>query len=237
MLKLQEKYSAKISLEKLGEYLSATPRGRKRVVDNLGKKENIINTNFNESKKAISRFIAYGDGNEDVINSEIMRIEKKIPMSDLQKDQLNLSIDSLEAFLDIADELIIKDYDFLHEDPSIPTSLLIAGVTIDISPEIILRKMNLETGSKVGALKIYFSKNYPLSENSGKYMATLLYQYLESHFSDIGKADYNNCYVVDVFNQRVYRTPKFNKRYKSDVHAACEEIARAWAFKIKPNKL
>lgn len=237
MLKLQEKYSAKITLEKLGEYLAATPRGRKRVVDNLGKKETTINADFNEAKNAISRFIAYGDGNEEVIYSEITRIEKKIPISDLQKEQLDLSVDSLEAFLDIADELVIKDYDFLREDPSIPTSLLIAGVTIDISPEIILRKMDLESGSKVGAVKIYFSKNYPLSEDAGKYMATLLYQYLGSHFRDIGNADYNNCYVLDVFNQKVYRTPRFNKRYKSDVHAACEEIARAWAFKIKPNRL
>lgn len=237
MLKLQEKYSAKITVEKLGEYLAATPRGRKRVIDNLGKKETTINADFNEAKNAISRFIAYGDGNEEVIYSEITRIEKKIPISDLQREQLDLSVDSLEAFLDIADQLLIKDYDFLREDPSIPTSLLISGVTIDISPEIILRKMDLETGSKVGAVKIYFSKNYPLSDDAGKYMATLLYQYIVSHFSDIGMADYNNCYVLDVFNQKVYRTPRFNKRYKSDVHAACEEIARAWAFKIKPNRV
>ena len=35
----------------------------------------------------------------------------------------------------------VYSYDFLNEDPSIPTSLLISGVTVDINPEIILRKM------------------------------------------------------------------------------------------------
>ena len=237
MLKLQEKYSAKMTLERLGEYLSATPRGRKRVIGELNRKTNLIETDFSEAKNAISRYIAYGDGNEEVIYSEIGRLEKKLAMSELQKEQINLAIDSLESFLDVADEVVIKDYEFLREDPSIPTTLLIAGVTIDISPEIILRKMDLETGSFVGAVKIYFSKNYPLSDNAGKYMATLLYQYLEAHFSDVGKADYTNCYVIDVFNQKVYRTPRFNKIYRADIHAACEEIARAWAFIIRPDRV
>ena len=237
MLKLQEKYSAKMSLERLGKYLSTSPRGRKRVINELNRKTNLIETDFSEAKNAISRYIAYGDGNEEVIYSEIGRLEKKLAMSELQKEQINLEIDSLESFLDVADELVIKDYEFLREDPSIPTTLLIAGVTIDISPEIILRKMDLETGSFVGAVKIYFSKNLPLSENAGKYMATLLYQYLESHFADVGKPDYTNCYVIDVFNQKVYRTPRFNKIYRADIHAACEEIARAWAFIIRPNRV
>ncbi len=237
MLKLQEKYSAKMTLEKIGEYLSASPRGRKRVIQELNRKSNLIETDFSEAKNAIARFIAYGDGNEEVIYSEISRLEKKLAMSELQKEQVNLSIDALESFLDVADELVIKEYEFLREDPSIPTTLLISGVTIDVSPEIILRKMDLETGSQVGAVKIYFSKNFPLSDNAGKYMATILFQYLEAHFADVGAADYTNCYVIDVFNQKVYRTPRFNKRYRSDVQAACEEIARAWAFIIKPNRL
>ena len=237
MLKLQEKYSAKMSLERLGEYLTASPRGRKRVINELNRKTNLIETDFSEAKNAISRFIAYGDGNEEVINSEIGRLEKKLAMSELQKEQINLSIDALESFLDVADELVIKDYEFMREDPSIPTTLLISGVTIDVSPEIILRKMDLETGSFVGAVKIYFSKNFPLSDDAGRYMATILYQYLENHFADVGVPDYTNCYVIDAFNQKVYRTPRFNKRYRSDIQAACEEIARAWAFIIRPNRV
>jgi hypothetical protein len=237
MQKLQEKYSAKMTLERLGKYLSATPRGRKRVIQELNRKSNLIEPDFSEAKNAIARYIAYGDGNEEVIYAEIERLEKKLAMSELQKEQINLSIDSLESFLDVADEVVIKDYEFLREDPSIPTTLLIAGTTIDVSPEIILRKMDLETGSFVGAVKIYFSKNYPLSDNAGKYMATLLYQYLEAHFADVGKADYSNCFVIDVFNQKVYRTPRYNKIYRADIHAACEEIARAWAFIIRPNRV
>ncbi len=237
MLKLQEKYSAKMTLEKIGEYLSATPRGRKRVIQELNRKSNLIEIDFSEAKNAISRFIAYGDGNEEVIYSEINRMEKKLAMSELQKEQINLSIDALESFLDVADEVVIKDYEFMREDPSIPTTLLVSGVTIDVNPEIILRKMDLETGSQVGAVKIYFSKNYPLSDDAGRYMATILYQYLEEHFGDIGKADYTNCFVIDAFNQKVFRTPRFNKRYRSDIQAACEEIARAWAFIIKPNRI
>ena len=237
MLKLQEKYSAKMTLEKMGEYLSASPRGRKRVIQELNRKTNLIETDFSEAKNAIAIFIAYGDGNEEVIYSEISRLEKKLAMSELQKEQINLSIDALESFLDVADEVVIKDYEFMREDPSIPTTLLISGVTIDVNPEIILRKMDLETGSQVGAVKIYFSKNFPLSDDAGKYMATILFQYLEAHFADVGVADYTNCYIIDAFNQKVFRTPRFNKRYRSDIQAACEEIARAWAFIIRPDRV
>lgn len=230
MNKLQKKYSPKINLEKLGEYLAASPRGRRRVIKSLKRKRKFVSTSYKQAEKIISKYIAYGEGHDELVLNEIKRLEKKIPVSDLDEQKDLLCIEAMELFLDIADEISINEFDSMKEDPTTPTSIMIAGVTIDINPEIILRNLNLETGSKVGAIKIYFSKNYPLSRNAGYYMSTILYQYLEEHLGDVGEPDHSHCYVIDVFNQKVYETPRAHKRYRADVQAACEEIARAWAF-------
>jgi hypothetical protein len=83
-------------------------------------------------------------------------------------------------------------------------------------------------GSRVGALKLYFGKTFPLDEVSGAYVATVVHQFAATRLQSFGTAELKHCAVIDVFSKRVDFAPRAFTRRRKDIEAACEEIAIRW---------
>jgi hypothetical protein len=75
---------------------------------------------------------------------------------------------------------------------------------------------------------LYFSKNEPLTNKIGEYIAAILHQYAEARLAKRGGCDRRLCRVIDVFTGRFFLAPKAIKRKREDITDACQEIERMW---------
>jgi hypothetical protein len=92
---------------------------------------------------------------------------------------------------------------------------------------VLLRGANRLKQPVVGAVKLYFSKSFPLSAEGGEYVATAVHESVES-LEPSATADPRLCQVIDVFGGKVFHAPRAIVRRRKDLYAACEEIVRAW---------
>jgi hypothetical protein len=87
---------------------------------------------------------------------------------------------------------------------------------------------NLYVCSAKGGFKLYLSKNNPLGEESGAYVGTTVHHFVDEYPMGCGPADHRLFRVIDVFARRVHAAPRSFIRRRSEIQAACVEIARAW---------
>ncbi len=108
------------------------------------------------------------------------------------------------------------------------TSLTKSGVAISVRPDVLLRRTGRDGEPSAGAIKLHFAKTSPLDERAAEYVGVILHEYGELFLSHLGLATYRNFFVIDVFAQRIYSAPRAWVRRRSEVDAACEEIASRW---------
>lgn len=216
----------RISVNKLGEYLTASPVRRRRIVSDQKRPSDFIVARYREASEAINRFLLEGQS-PDFLQAEIERISGIEPNTPWQAEDYALSSEAIESFLDIYGDLPLDGCELERGDPE-AAPLLVAAVQVNVRPDAISRSTNRSGGQTVGAIKLYFPKTVSLSDDAGAYIATTLHQYVNEYFSAYGSADYRRCHVVDVFGQQIFTAPQSFIRRRRDIEAACEEIARAW---------
>lgn len=138
-----------------------------------------------------------------------------------------LCAEAIDSFIDLADS-IDTDGLTLAVGANDQASLSIAAVEISVRPEVTVTAVGRNGQTVAGAIKLYFSKNNPLDENSGVYVATTVHQFADGYLTETADADYRRCQVIDVFGGEIYTAPRSFVRRRNDIEAACEEIARAW---------
>lgn len=222
----RERDEPRISVTKLGEYLVAPAARRRSIIRNQKRPRDVIVARYNDVYPAIASYLtSRGEGVAGLLN-EIDRLYAVPAGTEWQEQNNNLSAEALENFLEFAEELDLGEYD-IEVGADDPPKLLVAEVGVSVRPELILSSNGRRRGS--GAIKVYISKNNPLGEAAGSYVATALYQYLTDVMRLGVDPDPRHCFVLDVFAQRIHRAPRAYQRKRADIAAACEEIARAWA--------
>jgi len=164
---------------------------------------------------------------EQIVTGAIERISSKETKSEWEEETVQLNVDLFNGLLDLPDLCPIEDYSAIRTGDR-RQSIVVAGVEISIRPELILRK-DARGGSVIGALKFYLPKTAPLNDISGQYLASLMHWYLEVEFPG-ESADPRHCFVYDVPSGEVWAGPRSFSRRRSDVEAACEEIASRWSL-------
>jgi hypothetical protein len=138
-----------------------------------------------------------------------------------------LCTEAIESFLDLPDYDCVQDMT-TQVAANDPPKLLIAGVSVSVRPEVILRGNDKNGKPTVGAIKLYIGKSNPLTEESASYITTTVHQYVEEQIANGVAVVYQKCSVLDVFAQKCFTAPKSYVRRRRDIEAGCEEIARAW---------
>lgn len=215
----------KISLNKLAEYLDATPSRRRQIVKDQQNPQPFIAARYNDARERIIGFIEGGMNGEQEMLAAAEDLRQDYNGTDFVRQDRNASADAIEGFLDASDQLGIDDFLAEGIDRSISAIMNISGVNISVRPDVILK--DKDTGEVKGAIKFHFSRTSPLSAKSREYSATALRVYLEGEGHRC--VDPNKCYVVDVPTQSVSSAPKAFKRKMNDIEAACEEINARWA--------
>lgn len=215
----------RISLNKLGEYLQANPKRRKKIVSDAKNPKPFIVTRYADAREAIKRYFTT-NFDEEILNSSIEAHEAKSTSSEFQEQDQALSIELLELMLDL-DLPDFSDFSVCVYTGANP-KLNISGVDVSVNPDLIIRG-NYRGQKVVGAIKLNISKSNQLDEEGAKNVATLLKEFTENHVAaDQEKVHLPFCISVDTFGKSIGTAPKSFKRRMTHISSACEEISLWW---------
>ncbi|XXF78002.1 hypothetical protein P2318_33890 [Myxococcaceae bacterium GXIMD 01537] len=224
----QVRESPRVSVNRLGAYLVASPAGRKRIIHEQKHPCEPQYLRYPEASQAITDFLCRGL-NAGVLRAHLERFASATPQDDFDAQRLRLCGEALERFATLVPQLEM-DGVIISAVGAEPPVLQVAGVDISVRPEVVLQTLDKRDTHRVGLLKLYFAKHHPLDERSGQYIATLLESYAQQHLGRLGPVEPRLVRVVDVFAGTVFSAPRAQTRRLSDVRLACEEIAERWAL-------
>lgn len=216
----------RISLNKLGEYMTApTPSRRKRIVSDQQAPQPFIAARYRDAREAIVDFVVSGMSDRAGLLSVATRLRQSREGSEFAINDRIASADAIESFIEAVGDIDLRDCIAVSVPSTASQGMTISGVYVSVRPDIYLR--NWVTGEIEGALKLHFPKSSPLTSAGAEYVATAMRVYMELEKGN-SHVDHQKCYVVDVPTSSVTVAPKAHVRKMKDIEAACEEIAIRW---------
>ena len=218
---------AKISVNKLGEYMVArSPARRRRIILDQHQPATFITSRYSAARKAIADFLI--DQDHPKLAAAAVQLRDERGGTDHAHETRQLCADAINSFIDMAPALAIDGVTY-SAAPQRPHKLVMAEVEVSVAPDVMLvgtvRRRNLG-----GALKLYFAKGNDklLLEDGSRYVATAIHEWLAGHPHGGHAPHAAYCLSVDVFRGRVTAAPTARIRRLDDLRAACEEIAAGW---------
>jgi hypothetical protein len=216
----------RISLHKLGEYMVANALRRRQIVRDQMKPLDCIVPRYMPAQSAIIDYLVADGKRDEIIFKQIERLFTANTNRKWIIDRNRLCIEALESFLNVSQDIQLREVIFSKTELTRQPKLSIGGVNVSVRPEVLLEAKNRSGETIYGAAKLYFSKSFPLNKISGEYVAAMVHQYATEHL--LTPAERNLCFVVDVFGKNVYVAPRTHIKRRSEMEAAMEEYARAW---------
>lgn len=214
----------RISINKLAEYIYASPNRRKKIIEDCQNPNPFITTWYDSVRPFINRFIVERD--VEILNDALNVLKASNRSTEFREKNIDNSIELIE-FLKTTDLSKLGNYSLeLYEKPN--SILNISGVDISVYPNHLIRG-NIKGDPIIGGLKINISKTQPLSEDSQKIVSLLIMLYFQGipEYSDC-KVSEKLCLSYDVFKNRLIESPTSKKLRISNIESACEEIAARW---------
>lgn len=220
--------SPKISLNKLGEYLDASPTRRRSIVKAQKKPPGeIVVARYGDAHAALKEYFAYPT--DEFLPSRILELRADLSGSPWARQDRQLSADVLEACVDLVELVHFDGYRAVPCPQKPQAALLIGGTKVSVRPDFLI--VRAEDASKiVGAMKFSFNKQHALQHEGCEYVATVLRKYLEETYLDMScQVESRLCIAIATSSKQVISAPKAYKSRMSAIEAACEEIAGRWA--------
>ena len=212
----------RISINKLGEYMTGTPFNRKAIITEQKRPPVFKSAYYQSAQLAIINFLSSINKNVTSLDNQISELKSLRTNKDYHKSKNSSNIEAITSFKNTYQGLIgISQYSIKKGGQKVPM-LKMGGVNISIRPELILTSKNDDENSDVGVIKLYFSKNNPLDEETGNYISTATHQWVEKNLISSGlNAPYHMTLVYDVFNGKIFTPPRAFKKRRKDIGAAC----------------
>lgn len=219
--------SPRISINQLAMYLVSSA-GQRRAIVRKAKFPPTFQVNWYDlASVSICEFIQGGLANEAILLTELTRLDGLIPTSDYEETRFRTNGEALEAFLDSYENLNFEGLTVTQGNNS-PPRLNLSGVEISVRPEFHLAGTHRQQPF-VGGLKLYYSKDTPLTDVTAPYISAIVKRFVDDHVgSTTVPARAQHCLVLDVFAGKVHSAPTAITRRFQDIEAACDEIAAIW---------
>lgn len=221
-----ERQLPRISVNKLGEYLVVKAGRRRRILEDAKRPLDFIASRYRDFYDVGPRFLSSSPLDDAIIVDRLEAIQARPTKTEWEEQNKVLNSDLLTNLLDIPDLIDINRYT-ITELPDAPPTITIGAVEVSVRPELLLR-ITQRGRELAGAIKLYTPKSFPLNQESGDYIATLVHCYCSQSTSIQNEIDYRHCYVIDVSSREIYTAPRSYSRRMADIEAACLEIAAQW---------
>ncbi|MEM7147123.1 MAG: hypothetical protein AAF591_18535 [Verrucomicrobiota bacterium] len=216
-----------VTINKLGEYCTSPSAGRRRtIVKDLKYGNPPKMQRYHAAYEAIGNFVAGGCSDSSLVEGSIAELEKKSGLSEWADNDRANTILALQNFLTISPRLKISGKN-VEVRKKYPARIRVGSVDVSVRPEFLLR-FDSRGRSKVGAIKLVFSKTRPLTDEWAAYIGTGLRLYLADRFATTATPDIASCLVVDVLAGEVFAGPKSITKRTEDLKSSCSEIALWW---------
>ena len=217
--------SPRISINKLGEYIYATPARKKRILLDAKFPSEIITSRYAPVQNAAIQYFAASVKDIQIFNRVKDILSQKQPANDHQKEKIKSCIEALTHLTSCASSKLVP----YTETPAIKgykdcKSITINGVVISLRPEILL--LDINTNQPKGAIKLAFAKGHFLSIQEGQCIAGLIKSYLEKELKIT--CSYKDCITLDVFSSRIIYAPTKNEWTINKIESACDDIRLIW---------
>jgi len=225
MIKAKVNKEPRISVNKLGEYLTSNNPSRRRKILEEQKYPNkgFGGTRYKEAREAIIKFIINGYDESYIADAQKI-IKAKLAVSEYEKSDKSSSLEVLEAILssNLPDFKGAKLSRYKGKNPKV----IISNVAISIKPDITVKYKK-----KIGSIKVHIIKSNKLNSEGQKYVATLLHQFSEKNLvnTNYPKADTKLSVSIECFGKTHEVAPKAVSRRNSKIEDACKEIDSLWA--------
>ncbi|MFO1491086.1 MAG: hypothetical protein U1F87_09290 [Kiritimatiellia bacterium] len=223
-----QRLAPRISVNKLGEYIVASPARRKRIIYDQKFPQKFITARYADAQQFITEYLAQTNRHTSYIAAAISQLMSIPARSEWEEQNNALCAGALEHFIEVEDKLTSQEFSYTPLNPLAQASCTIANVEISIRPEL---EVVINQGKKLGQcgiVKLAFSKTNPITADVGDTTASLLHHYCESTMAKGSLISRDMCMLVDVFGEKVVSAPKSFKRRMKDVEAACQEIDALW---------
>lgn len=219
-----------ISVNKLAESIvSKAARKRKILMDRKYPDPDFnMGAYHRESEEAIQMYISAGAVGTSPLDQALKILNQQTPTKVGTMRRINSNIGSIERFLEMLDDIDLKDA-VSEMGPSNPPKLKIQNVVVSVRPEIILRGTGPKGVKCVGAIKLHMSSSDNFTEEAAGYVSALLQEYTKQFLvtdSEVVQPTY--CQVIDVGNRKVFPGVKSTAQRMKDIEAECQNIFGLW---------
>lgn len=221
---MERSETPRISVNKLAEYIYASPVRRKTIIEDCKTPVNFIVSRYDIARPFMNRFIQ--ERNNEILDEGLLTLNASDRSSEFKINDISNSIELLNSIRET--DLSVMDNCMLEEFPKKSSILRMSGVDISVLPSHII-KCNIKDQSCIGALKVSHSKTKQLSDDSQRIVALIVKLYLDSLPEYSGfKVTERLCLSLDAFKKRLMQSPTSTKLRISNIESACEEIAARW---------
>lgn len=223
----QRESSYVLSINQLATFSKATEAGKRRVIKQQKQPNKFLVAWYQLPKARIKKAIANNCDLEPVLKG-IEELKHRKPIKPRQVLDRGVSIEALKRFVNIKLPNILKDipHDIIKTVPS--KSLIINGVEIIISPDVIY-KLNINGKVFIGAVKVHISKNNIFDNKQSRYISSLIYKYLKEVVAKEGEEVLEDlCLSIDVFGEKAISVPNNLPKAITDIEVICEEVKILW---------
>lgn len=217
--------SPRISLNKLGEYLQATPTRRKSIVRDQKKPPGAgIVTRYGPVTVALREYFKIGD--KDLLTDTIGKLMTDQSGSDWQREDRQLSARALERVVEMLDQVDLTGAKVVPFPSKAESALLVGGVKVSVRPDFLV-VLGDDPNVAIGALKLSHNKQNALDKLGCEYIAIMLARFVAQTFPN-ARVNLKRCLSLATPLKVVATAPKSYKAKSEAIDAACEEIAGRW---------
>jgi hypothetical protein len=222
---LKAREHPRISLNKLGEYLEATPIRRRAIVKDQKKPPGAaVVTRYGPVTQVLKEYFEYAD--KDFLLARIADMKADHSGTIWQREDRQLSAQTLERMTAMLDDIDMSGIKIVPFPLSAKSVLFVSGVRISVRPDFLIVSAS-DPVIAVGALKLSHNKQNPLTKTGCEYVATVLARFVGEAFAS-PSVSLKHCLSVSTPLQLVVQAPKAQRAKGKTIDAACEEIAGGW---------
>ena len=217
----------KISVNQLADFVYATESKKMRIVRQQ-KEPNQLKIAWYQLAKARMKKAIQKNGDLSPILDGLKELKNRKITKQRQIQDRQVSIEAMEKFIRIKLPVILKEFDYeVLKKPKI-NSLVINGVEVIVAPDVIVR-IKVNNQYYLGAVKIHVSKNNIFDRKQSKYISSLIYKYLNDIVASGDELVMKElCLSIDVFGERVIKSPKNISKSIRDIEVICSEVKSFW---------
>jgi len=218
-----------LSVNKLAEYIiSKGARQRKLLRDRKYPDPDFqMGMYHREASEAVRKYIADGCIDAVPVENSIAVLKQQTPEKLGTIRRLSANVDAMERFLDMLDDISITGTPELGAHTA--EKITIHGVKISVRPEIVVRGVGPKGRKLVGAIKLHFTKSFPMTDESAGYVSAMVQEFCRVHLLGPDETLYSEyCQVIDIGCGKVFPGVKSTTARMKDVAAECQNIAALW---------